>query len=376
MKSSLVAVLVLLASPALSATYPCPSDPGFCYRDVGNDGCFDSGVDEGPINAEIEASEDFPVVPAPGSIVCPPSVGTLTATDMSIRLATLPGSSILLYGARIDTSGTFGLISGGDALVGGRVFTGGAISSSVDANGDVVVENRYRVGSGSQTSNLLLSSTSGDVVVGPRAALSASDVSFIAPSGNVTLRNGVSVQAKNSAVVSIDAGGSIEMTRPRVKANALLLVGADISILEKGTLKAAVAALHAAPGDVVIERVSVVAGEKGAIAPLTMSGTNITIGVPQAGKTPRSKLTYRGDQDVVIAATGVVDVANVVLKSRTDVDVSTAAGTLEVTGSKLIGIGAAPTVTISAGPGSTCDLTGTVVKKATLVTSCDTVVGP
>lgn len=131
---------VLLHTPATAAEYPCPSDPGFCYRDVANDGCFDSGVDEGPINDEIEGYEEFPVVPEPGSIVCPPSVLELTPSDTSIRLETLPGSSIMLYGARIITSGAFALVSGGEALVGGRVLVGGSISSVVIAEENIYVE--------------------------------------------------------------------------------------------------------------------------------------------------------------------------------------------------------------------------------------------
>ncbi len=77
------AVLALLLMPtlALAAEYPCPSDPGFCYRDIGNDGCFDSGTDVGPITAAIEASST-PSAPIPGSIVCPPSVSSLAPSGI------------------------------------------------------------------------------------------------------------------------------------------------------------------------------------------------------------------------------------------------------------------------------------------------------
>lgn len=43
----IVALLaVTIPSTVLAVDYPCPSAPGFCYRDVGDDGCFDSVVDD------------------------------------------------------------------------------------------------------------------------------------------------------------------------------------------------------------------------------------------------------------------------------------------------------------------------------------------
>src|SRR6185369_16768742 len=101
--SSLLALAVLgillITKIGNAAVYPCPSDPGFCYRDFGDDGCFDVGVDDGPINDEIEAQSTFPGSPDPGSIVCPPSVLELVATGGAMRLATATGSSILFYDA-------------------------------------------------------------------------------------------------------------------------------------------------------------------------------------------------------------------------------------------------------------------------------------
>src|SRR6185436_14403237 len=103
---SLVPVLIsflCLASPAFALDYNCPTDPGFCYLDVGNDGCFDSGTDVGPIDDQLETG-DFPSPPGPpdpGSIVCPPRVKTLTTTN-GIDWHTAAGGSILLHAARIN----------------------------------------------------------------------------------------------------------------------------------------------------------------------------------------------------------------------------------------------------------------------------------
>ena len=83
LRSGLILLLLGLAlgSPSSAAEYTCPSDPGFCYFDVGNDGCFDGGTDAGPINADLEAGAFPPVGPPdPGSIVCPPSVKKLAVT--------------------------------------------------------------------------------------------------------------------------------------------------------------------------------------------------------------------------------------------------------------------------------------------------------
>lgn len=371
----LALLLVTAPSAVLAAEYPCPSDPGFCYRDVGDDGCFDSEVDEGPINDEIEASEGFPAIPAAGSIVCPPSVAELTASNTNIRLETVPGSSVLFYGTRVLVSNAFNVISGDEALIGGRVFTG-STNSSVEAENNVYVEDRIQIDTGAGISDLLLRSLSGDVVVGPKATIKASDVTFEALAGNVTLLERVAIQTKNSAVVTMEAGGTVEMSKPKIKANIMELDAADISILEKATFKTNFTIFDANPGDVVVERMSINAGDKGFLAPLVIFGTNVTIGVSAGGKTPRSVINYRGDQDVFIEAVDTIDIDSLVLKCRTGVSIDTLGATVHVQNSKLIGVKNSPTFQVSAGPGSTCDLTGTTVKGATLVTSCDTVVGP
>lgn len=77
-----------------------------------------------------------------------------------------------------------------------------------------------------------------------------------------------------------------------------------------------------------------------------------------------------------MTATGAIQMDNLRITGTRDVTIATTGTTVDILESSLRGGKGTPTITISAGPGSTCDLTGTMVKKATLVTSCDTVVGP
>lgn len=373
MRRIVLAAVWLIVAPggAWAIDYPCASDPGFCYRDFGNDGCFDGGTDDGPINSEIEDSEEFPVSPDPGSIVCPPSVGELTASDSSIRLETLPGSSILFYEARISVSASFDTISGADLLLGGSKIDGSA-SQSHSAEADVHLEGRVQL-STFGTPTFSLGASNGSIVLGEKARIKTrGDTVLSAPTGGITLSKGVVLQSEG--VVQIDAGGIIEMTRPTVIAGILSLNASDVSIFEKGTLNTPFVVIDADPGDVEIERVTIKAGLQGFLAPLVISGTNVTIGIPQNGRTRTSKIKYNGDQEVFIEASDTIDIDELVFQSRTDVNIDTTGLTADLTNSKLVGIKNHPTFELTAPAGSTCDITGTFVKKADLVADCETVI--
>jgi len=114
MKLVTSALVLMIAAPA-AAQYPCPSDPGFCYFDVGNDHCFDPQTDSGPIDEALNS--DFPAFgesPDPGSMVCPPSVRNLSTLARSWRTA--PGGDVLLYAARLVNRDLLQIESGGAAL--------------------------------------------------------------------------------------------------------------------------------------------------------------------------------------------------------------------------------------------------------------------
>ena len=377
-------VALLLPATATAADYPCPSDPGFCYRDVGDDGCFDDGVDEGPINDELEAQSTFNPAPPPGSIVCPPSVIALEATDDSIRLGTPPGSSILLYSARVDASlGWFEVASGADLLVGGLV-SGGAAGALL-AIGDVVLRSGVVVAKG-QTGHFRLESSAGSVTIGPKARLRVQRATILAD-GDVTFLDKVRLSAGvnlggASPDVRIGAVGDVKMTRPRIvsinkkSSGVISIAGANVVFHDKATIKGLAGfgprrvEIIATAGDVTADRLSIVSGVS-----VEISATNIVIGTATNGASRPSKITER-DFHVELAATDTIQVSNIRLTSKGNVSINTTGTIIDVWASQLRGRKGTPTITISAGPGSTCDLTGTVVKRATLVTSCDSVVGP
>lgn len=371
MRSLAVLVLVVLA-PALgfAADYPCPSDPGFCYRDVGDDGCFDAGTDEGPINDEIEASDDFPAVPPPGTIVCPPSVKELIAQLGSIALATPAGSSILFYDTRIVAE-FFETMSGADLLQEGSVLGG------VDhlAAGDIVIEGKIV----SNQLGVLVESTSGNITIGPKTRLLVGVAVISAPLGDVTFEKNSSVRAKDS-FVTIAAGGTVDMTRAKLQnkssdSNSVTTIDAgEVILRERFSIKSGSkfgssdVRISATAGDVTIDRLKISTN-----VPVLISGTNVSIGVPQNGKIPKSQLAQK-DAPLEILASDTVDIRRLTLKTQDDAEISTTGTVVHLLDSSLVGK-TSPTITVAGGAGSTCDLTGTTVKKATLVTNCDTVVG-
>ena len=377
---------LMVGSVVRAAEYPCPSDPGFCYRDLGDDGCFESGTDIGPINAEIEMSTSFPVVPEPGSIVCPPSVKKIqSVAGEDIYLETAPGSSILIYAARVLAQ-DFLTISGDRLLLGGRVDCAGTLSRHLAA-GDVDIEKGGKATpSVSPNPTFEVTSTTGDIRVGPKSKFSAGKlVSLEAPLGNVVLEEGVRISAKGGSSrtdLTVSAGGDVEMTRASLNvigdtSSWIVIQGSNIRLSKRTTVKSRartsplVFRILAPGGDVNIERLGM------SISPwLTVEGANVTIGIEQNGRVGKSRITTKSLRPVDVVATGAIAINRLALNASADVRIETTGTTIDILDSKLSGKGATPTIEVTAGPGSTCDLTGTTVKNATLVTNCDTVVGP
>ena len=73
---------VLWGGEVRGETYGCGSDPGFCYRDVGGDGCYDAGTDEASIDGALTDAGGYEATT--GSIVCPPSVKKLVGAGESM----------------------------------------------------------------------------------------------------------------------------------------------------------------------------------------------------------------------------------------------------------------------------------------------------
>jgi len=175
----------------------------------------------------------------------------------------------------------------------------------------------------------------------------------------------------------LSAAGDVDLDSAKitVKKAGYTIDGANVILRGKTRLKAfaefsSPSDITATAGDVTIDQLSL-KGDR----PVVISGTNVTIGVMENGKTPRSTLTQK-NLTVDVLATDTIHIDNLALSSVGDVTIDTTGTTVDLLASKLKGKKATPTITVSAGPGSTCDLTGTQVVGATLVTSCDTVIGP
>ena len=369
--SILIGAILPFATPALAEEYPCPSDPGFCYRDLGDDVCFDPGVDEGPINEELEASSTFPDPPPPGTVVCPPSVKRLVALH-DIEWQTPPGSSILIYGATLDTDGSFETISGGRLLLDGWIR--GLWELTLNAEDDIDLSTslrRIRIpgGVGAHLIDVDVESQNGDIRVAPgvRFPLGLGNAEFLAPAGDITFGEKVKFKAADSSTpygnVAVVAGGHVEMNAPRLQGKPHLRVTAS-SIEVKGKGVFGVTVLTATDGEVTIERAR-------ARSALTIAGDHVTIGTAPDGEVKQSRIS-----SLRITAGGPVRLENLNLRF---IDAETTGTSFDVRDSKLSGRSKKDPreMTISAlGAGSTCDITGTEILKAILTTNCDTVIGP
>lgn len=388
MKSTAMLLLAFLLAPydARAATnYPCPSDPGFCYRDVGDDGCFDAGPDSGPIDGEIESQSTFPAVPAAGSIVCPPSVVQLTATDGSIRLATPSGSSILFYGQtlRLGPFGDLQVVSGDAVLLDGKVLGAGLLN--LVADGDVEFAGLFKqtTASGSAT----LESLTGNIIVDQKSSFKTHAAFIRAVAGDVTFEDRVVIKAVGGvdSLLYIEAAGNVELTRAKLTSDAantgigeVRITGANVSLFERTKIKArgefnpSEVEIAAASGDIVIDQLSLNTN-----TPISISGDNVIIGTPKNGKVPPSRVTAKtAGVSFDIGASDAIDVSSLVLTTSTNVAIETTGASLNILNCNLKGKSTNPSITVSGGAGSTCDLTGTAVVKATVVTNCDTIVGP
>jgi len=384
----LLAVIASIGPVAAeAAVYPCGTDPGFCYRDIGDDGCFDMGVDVGPINAAIEGSSMFPLVPPPGSLVCPPSVTSLVASASYIRLATPAGSDVLFYAATVDAV-NFEVMSGGEILLGNTIFCDR--TTDLDAQGDIAIERGLDFRDAFAGWALFVESVAGDVSVGPKARfLDAGTISLMAAGGDISLLSKTrmvlgTADKLSEADLTIEASGDVVLESPAVRARGgshseISITGANVTLLGKGKVKQSSMFspfrfdMIATAGDLLIEKLKLTTD-----VPVTLSGTNVTIGVPKNGKTPKSKIVERraSNPPVNIVATDTITLDNVDIASSGDVTIDSSGTTVNVLNGQLKGRKATPTITVSAGAGSTCDLSGTLVKSATLVTACDTVIGP
>lgn len=361
---ALALLLVATATPAMALDYPCPSDPGFCYLDVANDGCFDAGSDTGPIDALLEAGA---YAPGSGSIICPPSVAKLnllTGGDWT----TQAGSRIELYAAKIDVHGRRLDMNSGDA-----VLLGGPIKSynrvTVVAVGDIVVEGKL-TGFAAD-----LTSADGDILCLPgarfRTHLSATTVG----GGNVVLD-----QVRVKGIADISATGDVILRSVQVKTMQTIAIEGQ-NILSEGKLALKTSQTFSSIGldataEIRVERAAINSG-----GTLRMSGADVLLGLPGAnGKLKRSSLragVWAPGLGPEINATGDVVLEQVTIKSPREFEIHTTGSTVTLRDSVVKNGGSSPGLsTVVATPGSTCDFSGTKFINNALSASCGTVVGP
>jgi hypothetical protein len=97
----------------------------------------------------------------------------------------------------------------------------------------------------------------------------------------------------------------------------------------------------------------------------------------EAVDAPRAELFEPGTEMMSIQATGAIQIDNLRLMTPVDVQIGSTGTQIDLLDSDLIGdLPSLPTFQVTAsGAGSTRELTGTDVRKAMLVTTCDTVIG-
>jgi len=370
-----------------------PSDPGFCYLDVGNDGCFDAGTDTGPIDASLQAGrfpdpsppgEDLPT--DPGSIVCPPSVTTLALPfGEKTDWRTAAGSDILIFGARmlyrslagdgqsddqIEMRSGRSLYLGKELMVASR-HADPSIAVLLQAEDDVTIDGGVRVikscNNPGDCHPVRVVSVGGDVELGAKTKYFGSEVD-ISAAGSVTLEPKVQVKTYTFAGASIDAGGVLEMTQPKYQTSRLRFWTQGIVVHGTGAFQASESTLD---WDAGFAAVIADALKLDVEADLSIRGDSIQVGGPAKSK----MRTRRPFSEIDLTAPGAISLSNADLTSF-DILLDTAGTTLTLAESRAKALQAGSTTTVQTGAGSTCDFTGTQFLGTTLGHDCGTVIGP
>lgn len=369
---------------AFGETYACPSDPGFCYLDVGHDGCFDAG-DAGPIDALLEAGI---YAPPSGSIICPPSVRKLKVLGR-IDWETSTGGRIVLFDAKIRAEDFATVVAGDRLFVGGGLNVrapAGVTRIDLRAAEDVEVSGKLKTGG-----RIEVASISGDVRLTERAsAIGLWGVRLSAPAGNVVLE-GTLLRSNNTSwpgpVISASAGDDVLLTDVKAIAPSNVAFSGRNVVSDGKLVVKAKRAGHVAQiffdadplGEVRIARLTAIAGTG-----IAIDAGEVHIGLPGAnGKIARSSLRIAkaisfpasGPSGIELNAQGEVVLRSLLISRFEEVDIATAGTRVELSDSRILDGPGAPGITnVTAGAGSTCDLTGSVFANNVLNTVCDTVV--
>lgn len=199
---------MVFGSVAAAEEYPCATDPGFCYLDVGGDNCWDDGTDTGPIDALLAGTY---APGTPGSIVCPPGAQPIIASQ-NIDWDTEPGGHILLYGTKVDAKDE----SDVRLTAGGRIFVNGQLKASdylrLLAKDDVTLDGKFSAPNRSVLPYLTIESLDANILLTSRTKLTAARLYVDADNGNVTFEDRVKIRGLpgeegNRGEVDITTGG-------------------------------------------------------------------------------------------------------------------------------------------------------------------------
>lgn len=373
MRALLIAILLVSVAPAADALeYSCPSDPGFCYFDRANDGCFDPGSDEGPIEAQLALATFFVPYPdpaEPGSIVCPPSVARLKLNDANWR--TEPDGDVLLFAARL--SGRIQIESGGRLHLGGGAD--GSEILTLSARDDVSIARKVQAKEkGFGVTSIAMESTSGAVELGARARLVCEGSCSVAAAGDIMLAAGSSINAKDG-FVRLDADGFVFTDSAAIRgAGPVDIVGSGLSSVGRLSLQSSVNSIQVDAGLDGPIRIDQLKAKAQSHRTITLAGGQIEIGRPVAGKIRTS--TVKGPASFDINASGPIRVEKTQIVKAQSIDFGTDGTEVSFIAGRVVGSAVSPsTMTMTAGAGSTCDVTGSLFK-AMLVANCDTLIGP
>ena len=356
-----------LAAPTVAIEYACPSDPGFCYFDAGNDGCYDPPTDTGPINELLESGPYPPVgPPVPGSIICPPGAGKIEQEfGVVANWETAPGGSIEFYLSRLDLRS--GTVSSGERLVLATKIRNRQHGFAWIADQDIVIDGVY---DGARVGDAVMESVNGDVVLEAGSKIRGTSRT------EIRTQNGGEIRAEGARFQStlgtdlLSSGDLVLDSSAISPTQRILLRGSTVSISGKTKLKSdRETTIEALAGDVSIERLNARA------VAFAATGTNVTVGLPDSsGKLRPSKITAPNQLDII--ATAAITLRRLRTKVEDEVVLESSGTQIDALDCQFRGTGGGSTVELIAGAGSVCDLTGTRVLGATLITTCDTVVGP
>lgn len=368
-------LLVLAASPSFGLSYPCPSDPGFCYFDVGNDGCFDSPADTGPITADLEAGiYPDPGPPVAGSIVCPPSVKKLNALA-KIEWSTATGGDILMYDVKIKASGV-DCDAGGELHFDGKIISGGGLF--LRADGDVSIDGRFVAKDG----QLYIESINGSMALADRTNIKARNTVWVRTynDGDIVVGNKSKLKSKDGAPSIISEGDATTSNVFMQGGGGVSIRGDNITMVGRSTMQAlrdddyGHVSINTNLGEVgKVEIDWLIASGRGAF----INVGSFALGLPINGEVKKSKIkSSRGN--IFIDADGPITLDRVTMTTPKEwlgprgVDLETEGTQLDLLSSSVRG----GFFRLETAPGGTCDITGTTWTNVTPTFNCDTVVGP